>query len=131
MWIIYCRPQRAVEIVEFVRKYMDGISQDLKRLTESHKICKVWALINQVFPQYFPSYSVWLSQIIISANISESVDINQSTSFSQFCPIEASNFIRAFLVFPYSIIIELNSFFSTHVTKRLLFKEVRSLKFVL
>ena len=30
--------------------------------TESHKICKAWALINYVLPQYFRSYWLWLKK---------------------------------------------------------------------
>ena len=62
--------------------------------TESHKIWKVWALINQVLTRCFPSCGVWLiNEIIKPVGISESTDINQSIWMNQFYPIEAWNFI--------------------------------------
>ena len=58
----------AAEIVERVRMW-----------TESHKICQVSALINQILPWCFRFSGLWLtSQIIERVNISESIDINQS-----------------------------------------------------
>ena len=56
--------------------------------TESHKIFKVWALMNKVLARYFTSYGKWLTSQII-----KSVDSNQSISINQFYPIETSNFI--------------------------------------
>ena len=83
---VYCHPME--EIVEWVRKLW----------TESHQICKVWALINQILTWCFRSYGLWLKiQIIAQFNISKSIDINQSISIHQFYPIDASNFIRDFL----------------------------------
>ena len=86
---VYCHPME--EIVEWVRKLW----------TESHQICKVWALINQILTWCFRSYGLWLKiQIIAQFNISKSIDINQSISIHQFYPIDASNFIRDYFVFP-------------------------------
>ena len=76
-------------------------------LTKSHKICKVWALVNQVLPWYFPSYGLWLTiQIIQSVDISGSIEINQSILVNQFYLIKASSFIRYFFIFPYFTIIK-------------------------
>ena len=62
--------------------------------TESHKVYKVWALINKVLTRCFHSYGIWLtSQIIKLVEISDSVDINQSIWMNQFYPIEDSDFI--------------------------------------
>ena len=64
--------------------------------TESHKIRKVWILINQVLPQCLCSYGLWsTSQIIKSIDISKSIDINQLISINQFYPMKASNFIQS------------------------------------
>ena len=83
--------------------------------TESQKICKVWAIINQVFPWCLPSHWLWLTrQIVESVDISESIDINQSISINQLYLIEASNFIRDFFCFP---IIYNNSILSTHARR--------------
>ena len=57
--------------------------------TESHKICKLWALNNQVLAPCFRSYRLWLTSQI---DISKSIDINQSISINHFYPIEALNF---------------------------------------
>ena len=66
----------------------------LSMWTESHKICKVRALINQVLLRCFLSYGVCLTgQVIKSVDISESVDINQSVSVNQFYPMETLKFI--------------------------------------
>ena len=60
--------------------------------TESHQICKVWALLNQVHPRCFCSYGFWLnksSHRVKQVSISESTNINQSISINRFYPIEA------------------------------------------
>ena len=73
------------------------LSVCLSMWTESHKICKVWTLSNQELLRCFRSYILWLtSEIIKSLDISESIDINLSTSISQFNLIETSNFIWKF-----------------------------------
>ena len=84
--------------------------------TESHKLWKVWALINQVFPRCFLSFGFWLnnSNRVKQVDISESTDIYQSISVNQFYPVEALIFIREFCCFP---IIHHNSIFSTHMRK--------------
>ena len=62
--------------------------------TESHKNCKVSAVINQFLAPCFPSYRIGLkNQIIKSVWINESVNINQSIRMNQFYPFEASNFM--------------------------------------
>ena len=85
-------------------------------LAESHKLWKIWALINQVLPRCFLSFGFWLnnSNRVKQVDISESTDINQSISVNQFYPIEALIFIREFCCFP---IIHHNSIFSTHMRK--------------
>ena len=40
------------------------LSACLSTWTESHKICKVWALINLVLPRCFRSYGLWLTRQI-------------------------------------------------------------------
>ena len=95
--------KRAAEIVEYVRKYMDGISQNLQS----------WVLINQILLRCFCSYGLWLSKSnyrVQQVDISESTDIDQSTSMIQFYPFEALIFIRGFFFH----IIHHNSIFSIH-----------------
>ena len=66
------------------------LSACVNKWTESHKIWKVWTLINQVIIWCFPSHGVWLkSQIIKPTGISETVNINQLLWMNQFQPIEA------------------------------------------
>ena len=84
---------------------------------ESHKIFKIWALINQILPRCFRSYGLWLNKSNRRAkkvDISESTNINQSISLKQFYPIEALIFIQELFCFP---IILQNSIFSTHVSR--------------
>ena len=84
---------------------------------ESHKICKVWTLINQVLPWCFYSYVLWLNKSnhqVKQVNINKSNDINQSISVNQFYPIKALIFIREFFCFP---IIHHNSVFLTHMKR--------------
>ena len=71
------------------------LSACVRMWTESHKFCKVWAIINQFLIRFFLFfYGVWLtSQFIKPVWICESVDINQSIWMNQFYAIEASNFI--------------------------------------
>ena len=83
---------RAAEIVECVCMW-----------TESDKICKVWALINQVLPRYFLYYGLWLNKSnhrVKQVNISESTGFNQLISMSRFYPTETLIFIREFFCFP-------------------------------
>ena len=85
--------------------------------TESHKICKVWALINQVLPQCFRSYVLWLNKSnhrVKQVDIGESTDINQSISMNRFYPIETLSFIRELFLFSHN---HHNSVFSTHVRR--------------
>ena len=74
---------------------------------ESHKICKVWALIKDLS---LKKSNHWVKQV----DISESTDINQSISMNQFYPIKAFIFIQKFFCFP---IIHHNWIFSTHMRK--------------
>ena len=70
--------------------------------TESHKICKVWALINQDLPRYFHSYGLRLNKSnhhIKQVDISESTDFNQSILMNRFYLIEALILIREFFYF--------------------------------
>ena len=93
---------------------MDGISQNFQNLstyslnTDSTKF--------GVLPRCFRSYGLWLNisnPRVKQIDISESTDINQSTSMNRFYPTKASIFIRIFC-FP---IIHHNSIFSTHVRR--------------
>ena len=69
--------------------------------TISHKIYKVWVLINQVFPRSICSYGLWLeSQAMKSADISESIDITQSMSINRFYSIETEIFHQRIFYFP-------------------------------
>ena len=85
---------------------------------ESHKICKVWVLINQVLLWCFPSHWLWLNKSnhrVKQVDIIESTDINQSISMNRCYPIEALIFIReCFFFFP---IIRHNSIFETHMRR--------------
>ena len=70
--------------------------------TESHKICKVWAIINQDLSRYFHSYGLWLNKSnhhVQQVDISESTDFNQSILMNRFYPIEALILIREFFYF--------------------------------
>ena len=85
------------KIIATHKEWQRLLSAFVRMWTNSHKICKVWALINQVFTGCFPFYRVWLtSQIIRSVWISKSVDINQLMWMNQFCPIEVLNLIIIF-----------------------------------
>ena len=93
------------------------LSACVSMCTESHKICKVWALVYQVLPRCFLSYRLCLNKSIHrvkQVGISESTDINRSILINRFYPIEALIFIREFFCFP---IIHHNSIFSTHVRR--------------
>ena len=68
----YYRPQGAEEIVECVRKYVEGISQNMQSLSPYYQILLCLAC-----------------QIFESVNIRESIDINQSAS------IQLINFIQS------------------------------------
>ena len=83
---IYCR--RSKKLIG--RKRL--LSACISIWMESHKICKIWVLTNQVLSQYFCSYELWLNKSnhrVKQVDISESTDINQSISMNRFYPIEA------------------------------------------
>ena len=60
--------------------------------TESHKICKVWVLVNQILPRILNRSNNRVKQV----DIREPTDINQSMSMNCFYPIEALIFIQGF-----------------------------------
>ena len=82
-----------LEIVECVRKYMDGSSQN-QQSSSSY---------NQILSRCFCCYGLWLNKSnrrVKQAGFSEPTDINQSISMNRFYPTEALNFIQYFFVFP-------------------------------
>ena len=83
--------------------------------TESHKIWKVWALVNHALPLCFRSFGLWFHKSyhrVKQVDMSESTNINQSISINLFYPIEAPIFIQYLFCFP---IIHHNLIFSAHV----------------
>ena len=71
--------------------------------TEPHKICKVWARINQVLSRCSCSFGLWLNKSnhrVKQVDINKSTIINQSISMNWFYPIEAFIFIQEFFIFP-------------------------------
>ena len=99
------------------------LSACLSMWTESQKICKAWALIDDVLPRCFRSYGLWLNKSnhqVKQVDIIESTNINQSISINQFYPIEV-----VFSHNPSKFIM------ITHARRVLLFKEVKSLSFLL
>ena len=98
----YCHLYGAAELGECLRKYVDGISQNLRSLNSYY-------LIRSSHGVFVLTYFV-----LRSINISESVDISQSISINQSYPIKASNFIWDIFCFP---ITHHNSILSTHARR--------------
>ena len=95
---------RASEIVECVRKYVDGISQNLQSLTPYEPGPLTLFLFLRIMLKQVKSSS-WSSQISESnqqVDVSESINFNQSIITNRFYPIEVLIFIRKLFVFPES-----------------------------
>ena len=91
-------PIRAAEIVECVCKYVS-------MWRESHKIFKIWALINQTLPRCVRSYGLWINKSNYRAkkvDISESTNTNQSISLKQFYPNRSVNFHPRIVLFSHN-----------------------------
>ena len=89
--------------------------------TESHKICKAWALINHVLWQCFRSYWLWFKSQIIESSTSISTSQLILTNRYQWINFIYRNVDFHPVVFWFRIIHH-NSIFSTHVRRVLLFK---------
>ena len=103
LWLKFQRNKTNKALVQFIAAHKGVVlSAYVSIWTESHKICKAWVLINQILPQCFCYYGLWLNKSnhqVKQVDISESTDINQSISMNRFYSIEALIFIQKFFVF--------------------------------